>query len=310
MDPHQPFLPLPLYLLLWATCFGVAAYFDRRSAIPVHHAWYRYIMFRDRFTGDSISTTAQKRSQQNGAGASGTGGGGLGKWGLLAHKLQAALTCPGFIVFCQWYGSRLLANEHRADVRFVRLDDPVLNAWGPYDLSVPSTIVVYLVSFGALLVQIKHPRNIVIGLQTVGLTMAVRTLFLHLTPLASPSTIIPLVDPVQPYFALNMPGKDAKPLENDLMFSGHTSSCLATALVFRHAYLRRGALLLTGVLGAMVVLQHAHYSIDVLVAPFVVFAVWSFVVAMHKHDWRAAGLAQHGPGWGPIVRHRGDRKEN
>ena len=71
-----------------------------------------------------------------------------------------------------------------------------------------------------------------------------------------------------------------------------------------------GALLLTGVLGAMVVLQHAHYSIDVLVAPFVVFAVWSFVVAMHKHDWRAAGLAQHGPGWGPIVRHRGDRKEN
>ena len=132
--------------------------------------------------------------------------------------------------------------------------------------------------------------------------MLVRTAFLHLTPLAAPSTIIPLEDPLQPYFVFNLPGKGKKPLENDLMFSGHTSTCLSAALAYRHPWLRRGALALTALLGCMVTLQHVHYAVDVLVAPFVVFAVHAFVVAvLHGHDWHTDGLARPGPSWAPLL---------
>ena len=302
MAEQEPFLPLHLYLLLWAACFGVLAYFDRKSQVPVATAWWRYISLRP-YRGP------ERHSQTRGA----DGGRALAKWALYMHYLQAALTCPAFIVFSQWYGGFLTANEQRKDVQFARLDDPVLRAIGPYDLSMPSTIVVYVVAFGALLVELKNPRNIVIGLQTTMLTMTLRALFLHVTPLAPPRTIIPLVDPVSPYFAMDMPGKDAKPLENDLMFSGHTSSCLATALVYSSPTLRAIALSLTALLAVMVILQHCHYAIDVVVAPFVVFTVWSFVVhRLHAHDWRVAGLKRHGPGWkGDAHPHDcGDRTES
>jgi membrane-associated phospholipid phosphatase len=90
-------------------------------------------------------------------------------------------------------------------------------------------------------------------------------------PLDPPPEMISLKDPFVELFGTG------NTLDRDLFFSGHTSTMfMLFLLAYKPIYKK---LFLTGIIlvGASVILQHAHYTIDVLVAPFVAYA--SFRIA-------------------------------
>merc|ERR1711871_1159758 len=112
-----------------------------------------------------------------------------------------------------------------------------------------------------------------------------RTIMMYLTPFKAPDSVLPIVDQIA-----SASTGSAKPLVNDLMFSGHTSTCMVCSLALRpRPWLRGLWFLITFLVAILVVVQHSHYTIDVAVAPFVVFTSWRIVVYwLHSHDEGAA----------------------
>ena len=55
--------------------------------------------------------------------------------------------------------------------------------------------------------------------------------------------------------------------QHDLFFSGHTANLFLVSILYRDKRLKYFFLLITFFMGTFLVLQRAHYSIDVLFAP-------------------------------------------
>ena len=67
----------------------------------------------------------------------------------------------------------------------------------------------------------------------------------------------------------------ATPITKDLFFSAHTATVLVLGLTVQHPALRRGLLLAGALIGLLVMVQHAHYTYDVLAAPlFAGLSAW------------------------------------
>ena len=93
---------------------------------------------------------------------------------------------------------------------------------------------------------------------------------MYILPLESPASIIPLKDS----FLQNSFYSGRENLK-DLFFSGHTATVFLFAFAFKKRVLKLFFAIGGTVVGIFVVLQHVHYSIDVIVAPaFAYFSVY------------------------------------
>lgn len=148
----------------------------------------------------------------------------------------------------------------------VRLIDPVLVALPARDLSVPLFVLIY----GALVLTLgslaRRPRALLVALQAYALLAGFRIGMMYSIPLEAPPGMIMLVDPFVRAFG------DGPNWTKDLFFSGHTSTTFLCALSAPSRALRLACLGACAGVAVMVLVQHAHYTIDVLVAPFVAFA--------------------------------------
>lgn len=77
-----------------------------------------------------------------------------------------------------------------------------------------------------------------------------------------PHGLIPLVDPVSNLFY----GK--KFVTKDLFFSGHTSTLLLISFCLQQKKDKYFTLLTGTTVGILVLIQHVHYTIDVITSPF------------------------------------------
>jgi hypothetical protein len=138
--------------------------------------------------------------------------------------------------------------------------DFVLSRVGPFNvrfLFVYGTFAAFVFTASLL---IARPNRLPFALKAMALFLLVRAVFVALTHVA-PSPI----DPQQPAPFLN-----SIFYGSDLFFSGHTGLPFLAALAFWHIVPWRIVYLaLTAFFGAVVLLGHYHYSIDVLAALFV-----------------------------------------
>lgn len=193
---------------------------------------------------------------------------------LVGTLLGVGVTLAGFTTFLGYV-------EQRPGVVLV---DPVLAAFHPVDVTWWVFAVLYLSLGTGVATLLRTPRALVMGVQTYLLMVAVRTVMMFVTPLDPPPTMIPLLDPVVTWLREWLGQRSAATLTptKDLFFSGHTATMCVLGLTAQSPWLRRFFFACAGVMASLVIVQHVHYTVDVLVAPFVAFAAHRCVLAWHR----------------------------
>lgn len=160
----------------------------------------------------------------------------------------------------------LMWNETRSGFR---IDDIVLNNVGPYENHLP----IFILTYGLILIGLWNSLGTKEGWLTTNFSIVFflifRTITLSLLPLDPPDHIIPLKD----YFLTNT-FYCSKILVRDLFFSGHTTAVFLLYFLVDHPILKKVLLIGAIVLGTLLILQHVHYTIDVLVAPFFAYLAY------------------------------------
>ncbi len=147
------------------------------------------------------------------------------------------------------------------------LADPLLAILPIVDLTWPIFFLIYGGILAAVVLLWRYPARILHLLRAYTLLLLVRCITLWITPLDPPTGMIVLNDPVA---GLGPGGA----LTRDLFFSGHTATFVLLALAMPKRSLRIGFFVGCVVLAAMLLLQHVHYTVDVIAALFVAWGCW------------------------------------
>lgn len=147
--------------------------------------------------------------------------------------------------------------------------DPVIAGLAPMDLSTPLFAVLYVSVIVSVLRLMAEPLRLLRGAQAYVILLMLRMAAMALVPLEPPHDLIELVDPVTQVF---YPG--GRPFTKDLFFSGHTATVFLLYLVLPPGLWRWALAVVTLFVAAAVVLQHVHWTLDVLVALPAAWLAW------------------------------------
>jgi membrane-associated phospholipid phosphatase len=165
-----------------------------------------------------------------------------------------------FTLFLSW-------NEAREGYA---LNDPLLAILGPVNVTWMIFPLTYIPIIAAIILAARSPMLLLAAINCYTVLLLLRMLTLYLLPLDPPVGIIPLQDPVMEHTAYS-----GRIKLKDLFFSGHTATQFMFFLLLRRKILKIIFLLCTIMLGLLLLLQHVHYTIDVIAAPLLAWvAVW------------------------------------
>jgi len=182
--------------------------------------------------------------------------------------LVATLTLIALLASLYSYTTFLHWVELRPGFAFV---DPIHSLFKPVDLSWPVFIILYAAIITIFATFGRNPEHLFVLMRGYTFLIALRMISMALLPLDPPATMIPLVDPIVQAAA----GNGSSPLSRDLFFSGHTSFLCLVALYAPYKPLKILFFALTILVGISVIVQHVHYSVDVLIAPMAAWFAYS-----------------------------------
>jgi len=151
------------------------------------------------------------------------------------------------------------------------LNDAVLDYLSPRDASIPIFTIIWTMTALFFVRSVQSPTLFLTFMYGFILLSASRFVTISLVALDPPHGLIPLVDPISNSFY----GKSF--VTKDLFYSGHTSAQCLFFLCFRRKLDRLIALFCTIAVGFLVLVQHVHYTIDVIAAP--VFTIICYYIA-------------------------------
>ncbi|MDF2438895.1 MAG: hypothetical protein K0Q95_3271 [Bacteroidota bacterium] len=172
-------------------------------------------------------------------------------------------TCCLLLIVLFAFLNFLSFNEGRSGYPF---NDPLLNVFQARDLSIITFILTYGLALAGLFISRKHPDLICALFGAYAIMTIVRMCCLYLVPLDPPVGIIPLSDVFLKFSFYS--GRDNL---RDLFFSGHTATLFLFVFIFREKFKKMIFATGASILGLLLVIQHVHYSIDVIAAPFFAF---------------------------------------
>lgn len=153
-----------------------------------------------------------------------------------------------------------------------RINDVLLNFFTPHNVSFFTFLSIYSAILLAIINIIPFPVLFLKSLQAYCLLVLMRMLSMYLLPLEPPGSIIPLEDPFIGYFFYNNVA-----ITKDLFFSGHVSTLFLLFLSNPFRQLKYPIMILTVLTALLILLQHVHYTIDIIAAP--VFSWISYKLA-------------------------------
>lgn len=170
----------------------------------------------------------------------------------------------------------------------IQLMDPALFLLPTYNLSEIIFTLTYTALGTFLIATIKYPKTFIIGLQGYCLLIIMRTLSIYLVPLNPPAGMILLKDPVSILF-LSTP--DGGYIVKDLFFSGHVSTVILFFFVSNNKKIKQLLLGLACILSLLLLVQHVHYTIDIIAAPFFAFLAYKGSLYWNKMVYKKQQFA-------------------
>lgn len=150
----------------------------------------------------------------------------------------------------------------------VLIDDFVLASLPSINMSVTIFSFIYITVIVAIYRAAQSPYLFLLYLWAALLLSLSRILTISLVPLEPPVGLVSLVDPILlPFYGPNN-------ITKDLFYSGHTANVFLAYLVLRRKKEKWAALIATIVVAISLLLQHIHYTIDVVLAPLFVYLVF------------------------------------
>jgi membrane-associated phospholipid phosphatase len=142
------------------------------------------------------------------------------------------------------------------------LQDYVLDAIPPMDVSIPTFIVIWGMVLLVFFRIYQNPRLFLVIAYGFILMCLCRILTISLLPLNPPPGLITLKDPI----ANIAYGVNGTFITKDLFYSGHTGNMFLFFLCLEAKWDKIIALTASFLIGFLVLIQHIHYSIDVIAA--------------------------------------------
>lgn len=152
----------------------------------------------------------------------------------------------------------------------IQLHDIVLRNLPSHDVSVTIFSVIYFSVIIGIRRALKYPQLFLTFMWAYILLNLVRMTTIFLVPLEPPIGLVSLSDPLLvPFY-----GKTS--ITKDLFFSGHTSTVFLVLLVVKEKWEKILMAFSVVVVAILLLIQHIHYTIDVVSAPFFVFVIYHF----------------------------------
>jgi len=145
----------------------------------------------------------------------------------------------------------------------IALYDPILNALPAIDVSFFIFNIMNICALFTILWLLTHPRHLAIAVMTWAIVFTLRYIAMFVFTFDTPIGYIQLRDPL-----LDAMIYDDKVISKDLFFSGHTSYMFLMFLVVQNPILKRVNVMGMLLVGFLLLLQHNHYVVDVVAAPF------------------------------------------
>ncbi|MCH7962353.1 MAG: hypothetical protein IH950_06670 [Bacteroidetes bacterium] len=158
----------------------------------------------------------------------------------------------------------------------VVLADPILELFKPIDLTWLTFGLIYISLIVAIFSFAAKPDILLLALQSYSLLVIFRMMVMYSAPLDAPERMILLNDPLVQFLG------SGEVLTKDLFFSGHTATLFLLFLVSDKKRLKIIFLMSTVLVGIAVLLQHVHYTIDVLAAPFFAYSSYKIVTIINE----------------------------
>lgn len=184
-----------------------------------------------------------------------------------SFRIQMIITLA-VLLGCGWVAPRLF--------RFIQnregivIPDALLDALPALDLSIPIFVILYTLVVAGIMALLFYPAHLLQALEAYTLLTILRFITLYTVALEPPADLVPLSDPFVNFFFYQ------EIVTKDLFFSGHTSILILLGLCIPVRWLKPVLFLGATSIGLMVLIQHVHYTIDVLAAPL--FAGLSFFI--------------------------------
>lgn len=155
----------------------------------------------------------------------------------------------------------------------IQLNDWLVNLFVPINVSTPIFVIIWIMA-GIVIINALIEPDIFLLLLWSFIFLTISRLFtIYLVPLNPPNDLIPLVDPITNTFY------GGGFVTKDLFYSGHTSTQFLIFLCLKNKILKGIALIATIAIGVLVLMQHVHYTIDVISAPFFAYIAFKITKA-------------------------------
>jgi len=159
----------------------------------------------------------------------------------------------------------------------VILNDPFLRILPSLNVSVPLFMLTYSGTLFGVGYVLRKPDLTILTALTYMFILWLRMTCMYFTPLEPPIHIVPLRD-----FVLESTFYSGNVNLKDLFFSGHTASMFLFFMVIPNKKVKWVYLIVTFLVASLVLIQHAHYTIDVLVAPVMVWFAYNMANIVYR----------------------------